>query len=219
LDNDWPLHVFSDVTTLSEAEFSTFIEMYIAYFNRAPDAEGLFFWANALSNGTPLETIAGLFFDQDETRSIYGEEIKDLQGFAQQVYQNVLGREFDQAGLDFWVSVLQSGAVALPTFMLEIIYGAKAPAPDDASQAFKDQKAADVAYLSNKGDLGTYFSAIKGMSDVENARAAMSLFDGSADSITEAKAAIDGYFADAVDAQNGEFLISVVGVVDDPFAN
>ena len=218
LDNDWPLHVFSDVTTLSEAEFSTFIEMYIAYFNRAPDAEGLFFWANALSNGTPLETIAGLFFDQDETRSIYGEEITDLQGFAQQVYQNVLGREFDQAGLDFWVSVLQSGAVALPTFMLEIIYGAKAPAPDDASQAFKDQKAADVAYLSNKGDLGTYFSAIKGMSDVENARAAMSLFDGSADSITEAKAAIDGYFADALDAQNGEFLISVVGVVDDPFA-
>ena len=127
LDNDWPLHVFSDVTTLSEAEFSTFIEMYIAYFNRAPDAEGLFFWANALSNGTPLETIAGLFFDQDETRSIYGEEITDLQGFAQHVYQNVLGREFDQAGLDFWVSVLESGAVALPTFMLEIIRGRKSP--------------------------------------------------------------------------------------------
>jgi Ca2+-binding RTX toxin-like protein len=218
LDNDWPLDVFSDVTTLSQAEFSTFIEMYIAYFNRAPDAEGLFFWANALSNGTSLEEIAALFFDQDETRSIYGEEITDLQGFAQQVYQNVLGRAFDQEGLDFWVSVLQSGAVALPTFMLEIIRGAKAPAAEDASQAFKDQKAADVAYLSNKADLGTYFSAIKGMSDVENARAAMTLFNGSADSITTAKNAIDGYYADALDAQNGEFLISVVGVVDDPFA-
>jgi Ca2+-binding RTX toxin-like protein len=217
LDNDFPLDKFADIVDLPQEDFSTFIEMYIAYFNRAPDSLGLFFWANALSTGTPLDEIAELFFDQDETRSIYGDEITDIKGFAEQVYQNVLGREFDQSGLDFWVGVLESGAVALPTFMLEIIFGAKAPAAEDATQAFKDQKAADVAYLSDKGDLGTYFSAIKGMSDVDNARAAMSLFDGSAASVTAAKDAIDAFYADAVGAVDGEFLISVVGVVDDPF--
>jgi len=217
LDQDFSLNIFSDVVGLSEEDFSTFIEMYIAYFNRAPDAIGLFFWANALSNGTSLETIAELFFDQDETRSIYGEEITNIRGFAEQVYENVLGRAFDQAGLDFWVGVLESGRVALPTFMLEIIYGAKAPAPEGASQSFIDQKAADVAYLSNKADLGTYFSAIKGMSDVENARAVTTMFDGTEESVDTAKNAIDDFFADAVDPLDGEFLISVVGVLVDPF--
>ncbi|WP_439124604.1 hypothetical protein [Marivita sp.] len=32
------------IATLSEEDISTFIELYIAYFNRAPDSEGLNFW-------------------------------------------------------------------------------------------------------------------------------------------------------------------------------
>jgi hypothetical protein len=30
-------------------------------------------------------------------------------------------------------------------------------------------------------------------------------------------AAIDGFYADALDPVNGEFLLQLVGVVDDPF--
>ena len=218
LDNDWRLDIFSNITTLTEEAFSTFIEMYIAYFNRAPDAEGLFFWGNALSTGTDLDTIAALFFDQDETRGIYGDEITDFEEFAKEVYSNVLGRDFDQAGLDFWVGVLEGGTVPLPTFMLEIIRGAKAePQPGDAPE-LTAQKLADVAYLGNKTDVGAYFSVIKGMSDVENARAVMELYDGSQSSIEASVAAIDADFAAAESAGSGEFLLSLVGVVDDPFA-
>ena len=56
------------------------------------------------------------------------------------------------------------------------------------------------------------------MSDVDNAAAAMVLFDGSEASINAAVAAIDGFHADALDPNNGEFLMPIIGVLDDPFA-
>jgi hypothetical protein len=56
------------------------------------------------------------------------------------------------------------------------------------------------------------------MSDVDDAAAAMELFDGSPASITAATAAIDSAYADALDPENGDFLLPLVGVVDDPFA-
>lgn len=56
------------------------------------------------------------------------------------------------------------------------------------------------------------------MSDVDNASAAMALFDGSQTSINQAVAAIDGFYQDALDPNNGEFLMQVVGVLDNPFA-
>jgi hypothetical protein len=198
--------------------------MYIAYFNRAPDSEGLLFWGTALSTGTNLEKIATLFFDQPETRGLYpgvadleNPTAADLEAFASDVYQNVLGRPFDQRGLDFWVGVLGEGSVSLANFMLEIIRGAKAPAEPGSDPDFVAQKAADVAYLSQKTDIGIYYSVVKGMSDVDDARDIMSGYDGSAASIQTARAEIDAAYAEALDDSSGEFLLSLVGVVDDPF--
>ncbi|NRB05494.1 MAG: DUF4214 domain-containing protein, partial [Rhodobacteraceae bacterium] len=208
---------FGNVADLSESDFTDFIELYIAYFNRAPDAIGLFFWGSQLAKGFTLEEIATLFFDQDETRATY-PDLSDVETFAKQVYDNVLGREFDQAGIDFWVGVLSSGAVSLPTFMLEIIKGAKAPPQPGDSPELTAQKLIDVAYLSNKTDLGAYFSVIKGMSNVENARDALEFYDGTQASIDGSKGIIDGFFEDAQDAATGEFLFQLTGVVDDPFA-
>lgn len=56
------------------------------------------------------------------------------------------------------------------------------------------------------------------MSDVENASAAMALFDGTQGSINQAVAAIDNYYQQALDPTDGEFLMQVVGVLDNPFA-
>jgi len=72
--------------------------------------------------------------------------------------------------------------------------------------------------LSHKTDLGAYFSVTKGMSDVENARAAMELFDGSQASLTDAVNAIDSFFQDASSPTDGEFIVQHVGIFDDPFA-
>lgn len=207
---------FGGPTTLGEAEFKSLIELYVAYFNRAPDAVGLFFWGTALANGSTLPEIAALFTDQVEYRADYPETLTNGE-FVTAVYGNALGRPSDQAGFDFWTGLLDEGAIGRDTFMLSFLEGAKAQPPDGASQDFIDQQNEDQAYLSGKIDIGAYFAVHKGMSDTDNASAVMAGFDGSQSSLDAAKATMDQAFAEAQDPLTGEFLMPLVGVLDDPF--
>ncbi|MFG6661483.1 hypothetical protein [Sulfitobacter sp. 915] len=59
----------------------------------------------------------------------------------------------------------------------------------------------------------------KGMSNVSNASSAMALFHGTQAGTDKAITAIDAFYATALDPTEGEFLIQVVGILDDPFAN
>lgn len=215
---DFDLLQFGGASRLTEQDFDSFIELYIAYFNRAPDAVGLNFWGTASANGISFDQMADLFFAQPETVSTYsdflGENgtaleglIIDIPAFVTEIYSNVLGRQFDQAGFDFWVDMLTRSAetgVSPSQFILEVLRGVQ-----DGSQ--------DRAYLDNKVDIGAYFAVHLGMSNTGNASAAMALFDGYQGSIDDAVAAIDGFYQDALDPNNGEFLMQVVGVLDNPF--
>lgn len=215
-DGPFNLGIFGGPTGLSQTQFESFIELYIAYFNRAPDAVGLNFWGTAFANGTSLAETATLFIDQDETRETYPGSLSN-NDFATAVYANVLGRVADQTGYGFWVGVLDDGAVGRDQFILAILGGAKASPPSDATSDFITQQLADQAYLANKTDIGAYFAVHKGMSNLENASAAMAMFDGSQDSLTNAVVAIDGYYQAASSATTGAFLMPLVGVLDDPF--
>jgi hypothetical protein len=197
------LDQFGGATSLNEADFKGFIELYIAYFNRAPDAVGLNFWGTAFANGTTMEQMAELFAPQDETLNTYPEGTSNTE-FATAVYNNVLGRIPDQAGFDFWVGVLDGEWVTRDQFILEVLRGVQNGSPD------RD-------YLQNKVDVGAYFAVHKGMSDTGNASAAMLLYDGTEASIQTVKQAIDAYHLEAFDPINGEFLMPLVGVLDDPF--
>ena len=216
-DGPFNLSVFGGPAGLSPDALESFIELYIGYFNRAPDAVGLFFWGTAFANGTTLEEMAALFGPQEETLAAYPAGTSNLE-FATTVYNNVLGRTPDQAGIDFWVGLLDAGAVARDAFILEVLKGAKAAPPADASQAFIDQQLADQDYLATKTDIGAYFAVHKGMSSVPNAIQAMQLFDGTQNGANDAVTAIDGFFASAQNATTGEFLMPLVGVLDDPFS-
>jgi hypothetical protein len=210
-------NVFDGATGLSETDFENFIELYIAYFNRAPDAVGLNFWGTAFANGTSLAESAALFVTQDETIAAYPSDLSNSE-LVETIYENVLGRIPDQDGFDFWVGELDSGRIGRDIAILGILDGAKADPPTDATQEFIDQQLADRAYLANKTDIGAYFAVHKGMSDVENASAAMELFTGSESSINAAVAAIDDFHDAALNGNNGEFLMPVAGVLDDPFS-
>ncbi len=203
---DVNLDILDGVVNVSSADLSAFIEMYIAYFNRAPDAEGLFYWGTRLSEGMSKNQIAESFYVQPETQALYTNPA-DTNGFVTAVYQNFLGRAPDTDGFNYWVKQLDDGIVSKPIFLLAIINGAKAAS---GSQT-------DVDYFTNKANIGAYYSVIKGMSNTDNAKAAMALYNGSAASITAAKNAIDGFYTAALDANSGELLINLVGVMDDPF--
>ncbi|MBM1315673.1 hypothetical protein JQT66_16240 [Sulfitobacter mediterraneus] len=68
-DSPMDLDIFSGPAGLFAAEFGAIFELYIAYFNRAPDALGLLYWGTRYAEGHPLSEMANDFFNQDETKS------------------------------------------------------------------------------------------------------------------------------------------------------
>jgi hypothetical protein len=222
-DSPMNLDAIKNSAVLLADELSAIVELYIAYFNRAPDAIGLNYWATEFTKGFTLPEMAMSFFVQNETRATYASVLDDafnlniadrtkVGDFITEVYDNVLGRAPDMPGFNYWVNELETNPDISPgIFILAILNGAKFPSEPTALTAI------DQIYLSNKVDLGVYFSVIKGMSDVADASGAMALFTGTQISIDETVAAIDGHYADALVAETGDFLMQLVGVIDDPF--
>ena len=197
------LRQFGGHTSLDQEAFESFVEMYIAYFNRAPDAVGLAFWGTAYANGMSLEDIAMEFAGQPETLATYPEGSNNLK-FVSDVYGNVLGRSPDIDGLRFWADQLDDGNVSRGEFILAMLNGVQ-----DGSE--------DRAYLDQKTDLGALFAVHRGMSNTDDAAQVMALFDGSAESLTDAVDAVEVLYMAAMSAENGDFLMPLVGVIDDPF--
>lgn len=215
-DNDsqvMDLTAFGGAAALSGPELDLIIELYVAYFNRAPDAIGLNYWGTAFANGVTLTAMSEYFFDQNETRATFGGDMTNTD-FARVVYDNVLGRQPDQDGLAFWVRALDTNEVSKDQFILDVLAGAKADPGPDATQAFVEQQLADQAYLEAKTDLGALFAVHRGLS---NGADAIAVFDGSQASLSEALNAIDQLYAAALDPDTGAFLMPMVGVLDNPF--
>ena len=211
------LERFGGPAGLAPAALESFIELYIAYFNRAPDAIGLNFWGSRFADGRTLAQIAEQFALSAETQATYPPGTT-TQAFVEAVYDNVLGRPADAAGLAFWINKLDTGVFTRDVFILRTLAGAKSELKPELGEDFVNQQLADRKYLEDKTDIGAYFAVIRGMSDVEDAINAMNVFDGTEDSITDAVAAIDTFYADALDPDTGDFLMPLIGVLDDPFA-
>lgn len=78
--------------------------LYQAAFDRTPDAEGLGFWIDNYDDGNvDLVAMAGYFMQSEEFASKYGDPISQSdQSFLTLLYNNVLDRNPDQLGFDFW---------------------------------------------------------------------------------------------------------------------
>ncbi len=81
--------------------------LYLAFFQREPDAAGQAFWVGRLGSGASLASIANGFVGSVEFQTAYSC-LSDAQ-FVQLVYRNVLLREADAAGLSFWNARLAAG--------------------------------------------------------------------------------------------------------------
>lgn len=81
--------------------------LYDAAFNRLPDSDGLAFWTNALGAGTGLDVIADAFVASPEFQDRYRGTDND--DYVERLYRNVLGREGDDDGEDYWEDLLDSG--------------------------------------------------------------------------------------------------------------
>jgi Ca2+-binding RTX toxin-like protein len=82
--------------------------LYQAAFGRQPDEGGLGFWLAQLDKGMSMATVAQAFLSSAESLTLYGANPSNQQ-LVTTIYQNVLHRAPDQAGLDFWVKAMNAG--------------------------------------------------------------------------------------------------------------
>ena len=211
-DGLFDIDIRSGATGISAEDLGEIVELYIAYFDRAPAAKGLLYWATRLQEGMSLEEINDSFFAQPEFRETFDPflnedgSLSDARGFVTAVFNNMFGR--DPSGT-YWIDELETNPDMTPgKFMLAVSKGAKAETGNPA----------DAAHLETKVDIGLYFGAIKGLSGYEDTVTVMELYDGTAASLAEAVAAVDQFHTEALDPLTGAFLMPLVGVIDDPFA-
>ncbi|MBC3832146.1 DUF4214 domain-containing protein [Undibacterium amnicola] len=91
------------------------IELYIAFFNRVPEADGLAYWLGELRDGKTLEQIANSFYQAAIYYSLqtdYSANMSD-HDFVKVIYKNVLGRSGNFAPsateVNYWANELVRG--------------------------------------------------------------------------------------------------------------
>ena len=193
VDTTW----FTKTAALTASQIVNLTDLYIASFNRAPDALGLDYWGSQLSGGMSLPAIAASFFVQPEAAAAYPVG-QSTQAFVTEVYNNVLGRAPDAAGLSYWVAGLQGGGLGQNSFLLAIINGVLGP---------------DVQYLANKGAVGGHFALAQGLNDATWARTVMANVNGTAASVTAANAQTDNFSATAANPSSTELVVKILGII------
>ena len=100
--------VFDQVTGLNTDSGKMF-RLYNAAFARFPDADGLRYWIGNFSSGVDDErAVSTSFLASSEFKERYGSNISH-EKYVETLYLNVLNRELDQGGYDYWVGNLNNG--------------------------------------------------------------------------------------------------------------
>jgi len=134
---DNPLNLAGDIT-----------DLYVAYFNRAPEAAGFDFWFRSIYNGWGnLRDIAECFAESNEYQINYPISLTNRE-FVERIYENLFDREPDQGGWDFWTSGLDRGVTQRSDFIVDIIEGAysSSSGPEDRT------------LIDNKHDVALYYT-------------------------------------------------------------
>lgn len=99
-------------------------ELYVAYFGRPADPDGLKFWADHLENKVvTYDEIAASFAQTAEYKTTYFDT--DHSVLVQEIYDNLFGRGAEPTGLEFWVKALDSGAMTVDNMVTKVAKGAQ----------------------------------------------------------------------------------------------
>ncbi|MBR7798434.1 DUF1800 family protein [Undibacterium fentianense] len=154
------LTIKNKADSLSATELNALVELYIAYFNRVPDAEGLSYWIDRLKAGMTFDQIGESFYSAAilySTQTGYSASMSNAD-FVRIIYRNVLGRPSpDQDGVDYWSQLLDSGKASRGTLVRTML--------NSAHTFMGDPTYGWVArLLDNKNIVGKDFSVTRGLS-------------------------------------------------------
>ena len=99
---------FDQVTGVNTDDAKMF-RLYNAAFKRLPDADGLKYWIEKYSSGENDDrSVSQSFLNSDEFKQRYGDNVSNAK-YVKTLYVNVLGREYDQDGYNYWLGNLNNG--------------------------------------------------------------------------------------------------------------
>jgi hypothetical protein len=101
-------------------------EIYIGYYQRPADPEGLLYWAAKLdaANGD-LSEIIDAFANSDEATALYGTiDSTSIESVIDDIYTALFGRTADDEGKAFYADGFNAGTFTAATIMLNILDGA-----------------------------------------------------------------------------------------------
>lgn len=82
--------------------------LYLAAFNRLPDAQGLEYFVGDYLKGQTIANIANSFVISSEFATLYGFSVTDAD-YIELLYNNVLNRSSDQEGYEYWQNDIANG--------------------------------------------------------------------------------------------------------------
>jgi hypothetical protein len=154
------LTIKSTAAAVPHGNVDRLMELYVAFFNRVPDADGLAYWISQMNAGQSIPQIAQSFYNA-------GIQYSNITGFSagmsnadfiNLVYKNVLGRTdgADEKGLAYWTGKLIDGSAT---------YGSLVDTILNSAHSFKG----DATYgyvanlLDNKIAVATQFAITDGL--------------------------------------------------------
>lgn len=196
-DKSVNLTIGDTAKTITTEQLNSLVELYVAFFNRVPDADGLQGWINYYKAGNTIDQISDLFYNagviySDQTG--YSASMSNAD-FVKLIYANVLGRTGANAPSDsdvqWWANCLASGAQTRGT-LLKTILGAAHTYKGDATWGWVPD------LLDNKVAVGKLFAVTDGI-----------VYNTAAECISHGKE-----IAAAVTATDTSAAISLIGVTD-----
>lgn len=195
-------------------------ELYVGYFNRAPDPAGLDYWLEQSETMT-LAEIAESFSVQPEATELYGfledPEGSSAEAFIDAVYLNLFGRAADEGGKQYWLDQLEGGT-PVGEMIVDIMSGAQDT----------EEFGQDATILANKVEAGLYWTdqfATTGETYVDEdgeivpefeaaAKGALDGVDETDESVEESQDETDSFIADVTAPQpveGEEFFLTNLG--------
>jgi beta-glucanase (GH16 family) len=180
---------------LDASLFVDVIDLYTAYLDRAPDALGLYYWADRLSDGMNLNDMADAFYTSAEATAARpeGQSVSEIVSAA---YAHILDRAPDVEGLNYWVGEIEGGRLAADDFASHFVDAAWAPT-----------SGSDIQTLRNKVEISAYFAMEQGLNDGDGGKA---VFE--AGSLQAARDLVDSYATSAASPDGGWLVTKLVGI-------
>ena len=159
-------------------------KLYVANFNRAPDAAGLDYWisdgTSATTTLTDLNAIAASM--QAGAEASTGVASMTDSAYVVSLYSSMFGRTVaaDSADVTYWTAEITAGNVTRANMIQTLILGAEA----------STGSATDAAVLANKTEVGLYYADTLGLDDADFSLVTVTDDDAT---VTTAKADADTY--------------------------